>query len=112
MTTGSFSPKGADEVREALVAAAARLLGHLAPKRISGRVLAEEAGVNYGLYITTSAGRRLCSVRGSIVSRSHMPPGRSWMPRVGWSHFLSCGHQNSSGHWPTRRCPVKPTAPT
>ncbi|MBT6372667.1 MAG: TetR family transcriptional regulator, partial [Acidimicrobiaceae bacterium] len=49
MTTGGSSPKGADEVREALVAAAARLLGHLAPKRISGRVLAEEAGVNYGL---------------------------------------------------------------
>ncbi len=49
MTTGGSSPKGADEVREALVAAAARLLGHSAPKRISGRALAEEAGVNYGL---------------------------------------------------------------
>lgn len=49
MTTSGSSPRGADEVREALVAAAARLLGHSAPERISGRRLAEEAGVNYGL---------------------------------------------------------------
>ncbi len=47
--TGSHRPRGAVEVREALVAAAARLLGTSAPERISGRRLAEEAGVNYGL---------------------------------------------------------------
>jgi len=47
--TGSDRPRGAVEVREALVAAAARLLGTSAPERISGRRLAEEAGVNYGL---------------------------------------------------------------
>lgn len=49
MTEGGPRPRGSAEVREALVAAAARLLGGSAPERISGRRLAEEAGVNYGL---------------------------------------------------------------
>ncbi len=49
MTGGSVRPRGAEAVREALVAAAARLLGGAPPERISGRRLAEEAGVNYGL---------------------------------------------------------------
>lgn len=49
MTDGGARPRGSVEVREALVAAAARLLGRSAPERISGRSLAEEAGVNYGL---------------------------------------------------------------
>jgi AcrR family transcriptional regulator len=43
------APRGSAEVREALIAAAARLLGAAPPDRISGRALAEEAGVNYGL---------------------------------------------------------------
>ncbi len=47
--TDAHRPRGAVEVREALVAAAARLLGDSAPGQISGRRLAEEAGVNYGL---------------------------------------------------------------
>ncbi|MDG2907698.1 MAG: helix-turn-helix domain containing protein [Acidimicrobiales bacterium] len=42
-------PRGAVEVRAALLAAGARLLGERPPGRISGRDLAEEAGVNYGL---------------------------------------------------------------
>ncbi|MEC9000136.1 MAG: TetR/AcrR family transcriptional regulator [Actinomycetota bacterium] len=49
MIEGGPRPRGSAEVREALVAAAARLLGGSAPERISGRRLAEEAGVNYGL---------------------------------------------------------------
>jgi len=49
VTAGDRAPRGSDEVREALVAAAARLLGDAPPERISGRRLAAEAGVNYGL---------------------------------------------------------------
>jgi|TARA_B100000745_G_scaffold217916_1_gene144976 AcrR family transcriptional regulator len=49
MNTGERTPRGSEEVREALVAAAARLLGTAPPERISGRRLADEAGVNYGL---------------------------------------------------------------
>ena len=47
MTGGVRAPRGSDEVREALIAAAARLLGDAPPERISGRRLADEAGVNY-----------------------------------------------------------------
>ena len=49
MTADGGRPRGTDEVVEALVAAAARLLGDDPPERISGRRLAAEAGVNYGL---------------------------------------------------------------
>ena len=49
MTADGRRPRGTDEVVEALVAAAARLLGDDPPERISGRRLAAEAGVNYGL---------------------------------------------------------------
>ena len=49
MTGDARAPRGSDEVREALIAAAARLLGDAPPERISGRRLADEAGVNYGL---------------------------------------------------------------
>ena len=49
MTADGRRPRGSDEVVEALVAAAARLLGDDPPECISGRRLAAEAGVNYGL---------------------------------------------------------------
>jgi len=49
VTGDARAPRGSDEVREALIAAAARLLGDAPPERISGRRLADEAGVNYGL---------------------------------------------------------------
>ena len=49
MAADGVAPRGSAEVREALIAAAARLLGAAPPDRISGRALAEEAGVNYGL---------------------------------------------------------------
>ena len=49
MTSEVARPRGADEVRVALTDAAARLLGQRSPGRISGRDLAGEAGVNYGL---------------------------------------------------------------
>ena len=42
-------PKGADEVREALVKAAMHLLPRKGPGGVSGRDLAERAKVNYGL---------------------------------------------------------------
>ena len=42
-------PRGPDEVRTALVDAASALLGEKPPQRITGRELAERAGVNYGL---------------------------------------------------------------
>ncbi len=42
-------PRGSQQVKVALVAAAVRLLGQRPPHQISGRELAEEAGVNYGL---------------------------------------------------------------
>jgi len=49
VSEGETRPRGADAVRAALVLAATRLLGDAPPERISGRRLAEEAGVNYGL---------------------------------------------------------------
>lgn len=42
-------PKGADEVREALIKAALHLLPRKGPGGVSGRDLAERAKVNYGL---------------------------------------------------------------
>ena len=49
MSGDAPKPRGAVEVQAALLAAAGRLLGERPPGRISGRDLAEEAGVNYGL---------------------------------------------------------------
>ena len=48
-TATSATPRGADRARSALVEAATRLLPEQAPSTISGRDLAAEAGVNYGL---------------------------------------------------------------
>jgi AcrR family transcriptional regulator len=41
-------PRGRDAVREALIEAAAEMLGELGPRNISVRELAERAGVNHG----------------------------------------------------------------
>lgn len=43
------APRGSDQVRAALIEAASALLGEKPPQRITGRELAERAGVNYGL---------------------------------------------------------------
>jgi TetR/AcrR family transcriptional regulator, repressor for neighboring sulfatase len=47
--TTSSTSRGADRARASLVEAATRLLPEQAPSTISGRDLAAEAGVNYGL---------------------------------------------------------------
>ena len=49
MSRDAPKPRGATEVRAALLTAAGRLLGERPPGMISGRDLADEAGVNYGL---------------------------------------------------------------
>ncbi len=86
MTDGGVRPRGSVEVREALVAAAARLLGRSAPERISGRRLAEEAGVNYGLVhhyfggkdaVLREGFRRLAedyAIRSGLATGSYLAP--------------------------------------
>ena len=77
----SGRPRGADEVRAALVRAAGELLGSKAPHDISGREIAERAGVNYGLIHHYFGGKDALVRSGlSALAESYAagPGDRSW----------------------------------
>ncbi len=88
----SERPRGAEEVRAALVGAACEMLGEKAPHLISGRELARRAGVNYGLVHHYFGGKGAVLREGlAELARSFAAgdPGGGWTP----TEPFSIGHR-------------------